>query len=501
MAQLNTVGTRVTAGIETKSKTHVQLNYLQTNLTDLETAIPLYNRPDRLTVVVLDDSDRSTAPSVYPKTVGDGLPKEYWWVEERNRWEVKAGSTLGSQVVDELPQSGYFNMLYVRSTDQTIWYWTGSGYIRAGGSRQVFSVSTLPSTGISDALYIRTGDHTLWYWTGSTFKAAGKDYTQVSYVNELPEAGILERLYVRSTDNTMWRWNGDEYLPVGPMDDSELLLFVYELPSSGKTDALYLRMSDNTLWTFSGTHYVQIGVGGRQDVIYTEELPETGETNTLYILAADRSLWLWNGEEYERPAGEQRAQVVISDALPGEGAENTLYIRTSDHSFWYWTGTAYVKLIEDNEIVLIEIKNNLHPVETPDGDEDTFTVDYEEEYVEGSTFVYVNGVKQTLGTAYTELGDNRIQFSFAPDAGDVIRFAVGVLRVKSITGGGGAVGGHDGKVFADETDNESGYLENKIASGTASEGVYPVNVTTDKSETSHKVRLAVEIGVIDGGEF
>ena len=130
MAQVNTQGTRLPGGVDVTVKHHTQLNYLQTNLTDLDTTIPLLRRPNRITILILNDADRVTAPNVFPQTVGDGIPKEYWWIEEESLWKVKSDSTLNQQVdfYTNLPPSGQSDKIYVRMSDGTMWYWDGTRF-------------------------------------------------------------------------------------------------------------------------------------------------------------------------------------------------------------------------------------------------------------------------------------------------------------------------------------------------------------------------------------
>lgn len=140
MAQVYLQGTRVMAGIDVQIKMHVQMNYLQTNLTDLNSTIPLNLRPNRITVCILNDTDRSTAPNVYPTTAGDGKPKEYWWVEERSRWEVKTADMSEQQkeviFINGLPATGVTNTIYVDTSTNTVWYWDGTKWIQIGGTKE-----------------------------------------------------------------------------------------------------------------------------------------------------------------------------------------------------------------------------------------------------------------------------------------------------------------------------------------------------------------------------
>lgn len=60
-------------------------------------------------------------------------------------------------------------------------------------------------------------------------------------------------------------------------------------------------------------------------------------------------------------------------------------------------------------------------VETPDGSNKVFTLPDSESYVSGLIEVFVDGIKQTLTTDYTESAATTITFVTAPDSDEVLR--------------------------------------------------------------------------------
>jgi len=102
------------------------------------------------------------------------------------------GGGGGSKVFDssgDFPNPGKEGILYIDSSDDSMWYWDGTQYVQFASVKQFANFSGFPATGNPGFLYIDRAGLASYYWNGSTYIQLSGPGTFIRNQNVLAQAG------------------------------------------------------------------------------------------------------------------------------------------------------------------------------------------------------------------------------------------------------------------------------------------------------------------------